>query len=216
VWFHPSHTIARVAHENPGYRLFALPVIAGFAVWPTIAFFSPDADRVAAGVFWSSLLTFGPLLEILQIFLGAFLIRATGIWFGGRAGVSSIQTAIAWSNVPVAALAVLCIPVMIISVVLTDIVGVDLVSDPPAAILFTGVVLTVIQFAFVIWSVIIFVLALARLQGFSTGRAIMNTVAAWSFPAALLILVMIAAGHGDDLTWAFFSGYEELVRFDAK
>ena len=120
VWFHPRQTIARIAHENPGYRLFALPIIAGFATWPTVAFFFPDQDVLDGGLFWSALLTFGPLFELFQLFVGAYLIQVTGAWLGGRAGLRSIQAAIAWGNVPIALVAVIAIPLAITSMILTE------------------------------------------------------------------------------------------------
>ena len=42
----------------------------------------------------SSLLAFHPVIEVLQVFVGEWLIRITGVGLGGRAGSRSVQTAL--------------------------------------------------------------------------------------------------------------------------
>lgn len=165
---------------------------------------------------WLALLSFGPLLEVLQVFVGAYLIRVTGIWFGGKAGTTSIQAAIVWGNVPIAALAVFSILLMIVSTVITESFGAALLTDATTGVSIAGVILTVIQFTFVLWSIIIFVKGLASVQGFSIAKALINTIVAWSLPVALFVLVFAAAGHADNLVSVFYAGFTELVWFDAE
>ncbi len=211
VWLHPSQTIARIAHENPGYRLIALPIIAGFATWPTIAFFSTDIEQVEIGLFWLALLSYGPVFEVLQLFVGAYLIRATGIWLGGKAGLASIQTAIAWGNAPIAALTILSIPLMIAAAILAETSEADFLSEPTMTVLPAAMALTVIQFLFVIWSLAIFVRGLASVQGFSTARALLNTFVACVIPVAMIVSILVVAGRSDSLASIFFAGSNEIV-----
>lgn len=211
VWFNPSRTIAQIAHENPGYRLFVLPILAGFAVLPTFALFSTGDTRAASGLVLSTLVAFGPFVELFQLFAGAYLIRLTGIWLGGKAGIASIQTAIAWGNVPIVALAVLGIASMIISEVHAELADVPLTFGQSHLVSGIGIFLLALQFAIIAWSIGIFLRGLATVQGYSTGRAIINSLFACALPAVLIIVLAVSLGYSDKLLWLFFAGLENLV-----
>ena len=211
IWFNPSQTIARIAHENPGYRLYSLPILAGFAVWPTSALFSTDDSVMASGLVLSTLLTFGPVFEVLQLLVGAYLIRVTGAWLGGKAGVASIQTAIAWGNVPIVALAILGILLMTFAAFYSEVSGAPLSANQSALVSGIGFFFLALQIAVVAWSVGIFWRGLAIVQGYSVGRAILNSLAAWALPAALIAIGAVALGYSDNVAWLFFAGIDELV-----
>ena len=211
VWFNPSQTIAYIAHENPGYRLFVLPIIAGFAVWPTIALFSTDTDQVDSGLVLSTLLSFGPIAELFQVFIGAYLIRLTGIWLGGKAGINSIQTAIVWGNVPIATITVLGAVLLVFSSAYNEFSETPLTwSQSPLVATFAWL-LFAIQTAVVVWSIVIFLRGLATVQGYSISRATLNAFLAWLFPAMLIVLAAAILGYGEVLPWIFFAGFEDLV-----
>jgi len=213
IWFDPSQTIARIAHENPGYRLYVLPILAGLAVWPTSALFSTEDNVMESGILLSALLTFGPALEVLQVFVGAYLIRVTGVWLGGKAGVASIQAVIVWGNVPIVALAVLGIPLMAFSAFYAEASGAPLLANQSSLVSGVGLVLLALQVVVVAWSMGIFWKGLAIVQGYSVGRAILNSIVAWAIPAALVAVGAIALGYSDKVTWLFFAGIDELVTF---
>lgn len=207
----PSQTIACIAHENPGYRLFALPVIAGFAVWPTMALFTSDTDQIESGLILSTLLAFGPIAELFQVFVGAYLIRLTGIWFGGKAGITSIQTAIVWGNVPIALLTIIGIVLLIFASAYNEFSETPLAWDQSPLVTAIAWLLFAFQAVIVGWSIVIFLRGLAKVQGYSIGRATMNAVFAWLVLAMLVVLVAAVLGYGDSLPWLFLAGFEDLV-----
>ena len=211
VWFKPSQTIAYIAHENPGYRLFALPIIAGFAVWPTMALFTADTDQIEVGLILSTLLAFGPIAELFQVFVGAYLIRITGIWLGGKAGISSIQTAIVWGNVPIAVLSILGIVLLIFAFAYNEFSEMPLTWDQSPLVTAIAWLLFTFQTVIVGWSIAIFLRGLAKVQGYSISRATLNAVLAWLVPAVIIVLVAIALGYGGSLPWLFLAGFEDLV-----
>ncbi len=180
-------------------------------MWPTVALFARDENQVESGIILSTLLAFGPVAEVFQVFVGAYLIRLTGVWLGGKAGVASIQTAIAWGNVPIAVLAILGVVLLTFSGVYAEL------SDAPLSwgqsSLVTGIAwaLFVFQAVIVAWSVSIFLRGLVTVQGYSMGRAIANTVFAWMIPATLVVLAAIILGYADKLLGLFFAGFEDLV-----
>ncbi len=211
VWFNPSQTIAYIAHENPGYRLFALPIIAGFAVWPTLALFSSDIDQAESGLVLSTLLAFGPITELFQVFVGAYLIRLTGVWLGGRAGIASIQTAIVWGNVPIAVITILGIVLLVFSFAYNEFAEAPLTWDQSPAVTTIAWLLFAVQTVIVGWSIVIFLRGLAKVQGYSLTRATLNAIVAWLIPALLIVIVAVILGYGDYLPSLFFAGFEELV-----
>ncbi len=211
IWFDPSRTIARIAHQNPGYRLYVLPILAGFAILPTSALFSADDSEMTSGILLSTLLAFGPVLEVLQVLLGAYLIRITGVWLGGTAGVASIQTAIAWGNVPIVALAILGLPLMAFSAFYAEISGAPLSANQSSLVTIIGFALLMLQMVIVVWSIGIFLKGLAVVQGYSVGRAALNSIVAWAIPVLLVVIGAVVLGYSDNLAWLFLAGTDELV-----
>lgn len=213
IWFSPSQTIARIAHENPGYWLYTLPILAGFAIWPTSTLFPADDGVLENGLILSTLLTFGPVFEIVQLVVGAYLIRVTGVWLGGKAGVASIQTAIAWGNVPIVALAILGMLLMSFAALYSGTSEYPLLANESALLTGIGFFFLALQLAVVIWSVGIFWSGLAAVQGYSIGSAILNSLVAWTIPALLVVAGAVALGYSDKVVWLFFAGIDELVTF---
>lgn len=211
IWFHPTRTIAHIAHENPGYRLFVLPIAAGLLTLPTIALFGDEDLEVTMGFAWASLVAFGPIAELLQVFVGAYLIRLTGACLGGKAGSTSLQTTIVWGNVPIAAMTLLGIVAAVFSFVYNETTAESLAWGQSAIVLAVGWALIVVQAALIAWSLAIFLKGVAIVQGFSMGRALLNALLAWSLAAAVLVLTTVVLGLSHHLDWLFFGGIGELV-----
>lgn len=211
IWLRPAETIASIAHDNPGYRLYLLPILAGFALWPTIALASNDDNELRVGFVLSSLLAFHPVIEVLQVFFGAWLIRATGLLLGGRAGIASIQTAIVWGNLPIVVLAVLG--------QLLSFLPLFLIEQPGGALSWSrfwstasiGWSLFALQWILVTWSMVILISGLAAVQGFSFARATFNALLAWLFAAIPLGLAALAIDGSEGLLEAYFHGFDRLV-----
>ena len=212
IWLHPAKTIAFIAHENPGYRLFVLPIAAGFVVLPTVALFAGANDEAETGLVLSTLLAFGPVGELLQVFIGTNLVRLTGAWLGGTASSAGIQVAIVWGNVPIVALAVLGTTLAILSSGYAEFVDEPLEWGQSLPVSLAGWGLLALQTILVAWSIVIFLTGIAAAQGFSIGRAALNALLAWLLFAAVIALATIAFGFADRLQWIFFAGLEDLVR----
>ncbi len=215
IWFRPRETIANIAHDNPGYRLYLLPIVAGLAILPTMALFATDDDHTKSGFLLSSLVAFGPLIEVLQVFVGAWLIRVTGVWLGGRAGSTSIQTAIAWCNLPIAVLALLGLGLTMLSAFLMETMNVPLWWNQSAATATVGWSLFALQTALVGWSLVILISGLAAVQGYSIWRAALNAAIAWGIAAVIFALAVSLATDSAGLLEIFFLGFDNVVLIDA-
>ena len=207
IWLRPSKTVARIAHENPGYRLYALPLVAGFAAWPTAILQGEDPGPFDYGLLPGVLLSFGPIGELIQVFVGAYLLRLTGSWLGGKAGSTSIQTAIAWANAPIALIT--CLGLLIsFAFSLAESFEITPFMSNPSAYAVTGWSLFALQFALIAWSYVIFLKGLAEVQDFSVARAVLNTLLAASIPVIILAVATVALGSVDDLLRLLFDGTE--------
>ena len=220
IWFRPAETIANIAHDNPGYRLYLFPIVSGFVILPTMALFATDDDDVMVGFVLSSLLAFGPwvlrpVFEVLQVFVGAWLIRMTGLWLGGRASTASIQTAIVWCHLPIAILAILGLALFWLAVLLMDPREPPLWWNQSAATATVGWTLFVVQTALVGWSLVILISGLAAVQGYSIWRAALNVILAWGAVAGIVALAILLVTDIAGLLKLFFSGFDNLVLLDA-
>ena len=192
-----------------------LPVAAGLLTLPTAELFGGENFDITIGFAWASLVAFGPLAELLQVFVGSYLIRLTGAWLGGKAGSASIQTAIVWGNVPIVAMSLLGIAALMFSFIYAEFGAEPLMWGQSPIVLAVGWTLVAIQAVLVAWSIAIFLRGVAVVQGFSVGRALLNALLAWSIVAAALVLITVSLGLSDKLNWLFFAGLEELLRIHA-
>lgn len=182
---------------------------------PTATLFGDENLDITIGFVWASLLAFGPVVELLQVFVGAYLIRLTGSWLGGKAGSTGLQAAIVWGNLPIAVMTVLGIVAVGFSVIHTGLAEEPLRWGQSPVITGLGWTLVAMQAVLLVWSFAILVSGVAVLQGFSRVRAVFNALLAWFVAAALLALATIALGLSDKLAWLFFSGASELAGIHA-
>jgi len=186
IWTSPKKTIQAIIDHNPNYRLGVLSAIYGFA----------GLLSLAQGGSIGFLLGFFPILIIAIILsplwgyivfsIFSYFIYFTGKWFKGQATYQQARASLAWANFPI-------IVNVIIWILLLIIYGPVLFKNFNHSIepntfntifLFT---VMIIQFVASIWSLVIFISALAQVQKFSTWRSIFNIIVA----AIILIVIMI-------------------------
>ncbi len=169
-----------------------LPILAGLIISPAQVLVVNDHGFFERGFIWSSLLAFGPLFEILQVFIGSWLLHLIGRRLGGRAAAESIAPVIAWSNAP---LMLLLIPGWTLALVdepLKDWLFHASMTDLPELMLVGTLIL--IELAIVLWSLRILVAGLAAVHGYSTLRAVQTIVIAWLTVAATVIVLAVVLG----------------------
>ncbi len=210
VWLNPATTVARIAHENPEYRLLVLPLLAGCAVLPSVWLFGYDKDFME-GLLLSTLISFGPLIELLQVFVGAWLIRVTGYWLGGRASSSSLQVAIVWGNLPIALLALLGFAAFGVSVTLSELTEAPVQWGATPAIFGFGFAVVLVEAILLAWSFWIVISGVASLQGFSRLRALANILLASAIPLVALVLIAVLSGTTHNLDWYLFAGLSDMA-----
>jgi hypothetical protein len=111
----------------------------------------------------------GAVLGPLTLFLGAWLVRWTGSWLGGRGTAAELRTALAWGQVPTVSAMPLWIPILLVG-------GVELFrAEPRFASPADGFVILVCGLAMGaagIWGTVTSVLCVAEAHRFSGWKAL--------------------------------------------
>lgn len=204
IWRQPRATLRRITHDNPGYGVFVLPVLASFATYPVASLALGDnAAEDTAGYVTQSLLSFPPALELLQLFAAAFLISRLAPMFQGFGDTRRLLTALAWSNAPIVLLA----PISLAATMLAESLGVPRASGGlPITVLAPALVL---QVAVILWAKALLVIGCAEAMSVSRTRAVACLMAAWCLSAAVLALVVAITLGGEAALALFYAGLPE-------
>ncbi len=176
IWVHPRATIRKIITENPNRNLVLLAAIYGFTSLLNL-FQSASIGRVTGGT--SLIILIGIVLSPIwgYIFFAVWsgFVTWTGKWFKGQGNFTTIRAAYAWS----------CVPLTInifLWVVLMWLFGNQLFLNFPDAYplqnthVYLLFAILLIKIVISIWSLIIYLNALAEVQQYSIYRAVGNVV----------------------------------------
>ena len=166
VWFSPRLTIERLVATRPTYFVGVLLVLS-----PAAALYNEMARTGIAGALadWRFALVLAlasVALGTISYYVGAWIINALGRLLGGRGSLIQTRAAAAWSAPPI----ILCSVIILLLGTLVNNKAVAIASD-----LLIGI--------FSLWSIVIFLRMLGRVQDFGFWRALF---------AVLLNLVLAA------------------------
>lgn len=188
IWTEPRATIARVVAENPNHSLWVLAGIYGFCSLMNL--FQSMVLGSAIGTLGLLILAIiiAPIYGYINFSIWSWIVSWVGKWFKGHGNFRTVRAAYAWSCVPI----LLNIPLWLLMVVLF---GHQLFMNfPDAHLLPTSQVLflfiiSIAKVVLAIWSLVIYLNALAEVQGYSILRAILNVLLAGVI-LALIIFVL--------------------------
>jgi len=168
MWVQPRATIRTLLKKNPHYGVFSLSTIYilqdfcnSFNYWSIGMYSSPYFLFVSA-------LALSPFLGLLWLYVSAWILDVTGMWFGGKAPPLPLRTALAWSKLPTT---IALLMWFILLLAKPDYVFILDALDTTVFIYFITLVLW-------IWSIVLLIKGVREVQSFSLGRAIANTVVA--------------------------------------
>ena len=197
IWTKPRATIRRIVDENPKRSLWLLAAIYGFS--SLLNSFQSVSLGFTLGLIPLVLvaLILSPIWGFAVFSVWSWVISWTGRWLKGEGDFQKVRAAYAWSCVPLAVNDLLWLAMILFF-------GLPLflnfpehhyLTDGLATLLFAILIGKVVL---AIWSLVIYLNALAEVQRFSVLRAIGNVILAGLFiSAALLIfwtLLMAIAG----------------------
>jgi hypothetical protein len=194
IWTSPKATIRRVVSENPDKSLWLLAAIYGFcSVLNTFQSASLGQAMGTAGLLFLALVL-APFWGWLCFSVWSLFVTWTGKWFKGQGSFKSIRAAYAWSCIPIA----LNIPLWLLMVALfghqlfLNFPDAHLLPNGLIALLFT---ISIVKVVLAVWSLVIYLNALAEVQNFSVVRAILNAAVAALVMIAILFILWSALGY---------------------
>ncbi len=198
IWTRPRETIARIVAVNPNQSLWLLAAIYGFCslmnMFQSMALGQvlTTAAIVALGVILA------PFWGYLTFTVWSWFVTIVGKWFRGAAHFREVRAAYAWSCVPIT----LNIPLWLLMVILfghqlfLNFPDAHLLPQRQTLLLFAILIAKVVL---AIWSLVIYLNALAEVQKFSILRAIFNVMVAGFIVAVLVFfgwnLLFYAMGY---------------------
>lgn len=153
---------------------------------PAIWFRNLDFKTACVLTFGGIILILGPLVGLIRLWLGSYLLAWTGHWVGGKGNKTHIMSAIGWVEVIwIPSMLVIGLSVLppIFMAILTEVDETFL-----QYLIIGGVLLGVIG---ILWGFVAFLKCLAEAQGFSTGQALLNVIFSALIAAAILIIPML-------------------------
>ena len=189
IWAHPRETIAGIISKNPNKDLWWLSAIYGFSSLLNIFQTFLVGKHLELFVIFLIVLVLCPLWGYLNLSIWSWVVAFTGKWLKGAGNFQVVRSAYAWSCVPL----LINVPIWIL---LTFLFGSQLFSNFSEHPLLTNGQVTLLfcllllRVTGVIWSIVIYVNALAEVQKFSILRAIGNILLTGLFFAIAAYLVL--------------------------
>jgi hypothetical protein len=187
IWTEPRATIRQIVVENPNRSLWFLATIYGFCSLLNLF------QSMALGSTLSSLgilalaLIFAPFWGYINFTIWSLLVSFVGKLFKGQGRFNQIRAAYSWSCVPL----VINVPLWLLMVTMfghqlfLNYSDAHLLTNIEVGILF-AILITKVVLA--VWSLVIYLNALAEVQMFSVLRAILNVIVAFILLGVLLFL----------------------------
>lgn len=189
MWVKPRETIRAIVSFDPKYQFPLLSTIYGF---PMLLNFAQSLS-LGMNVHWGIVLLIAAILApfagMLGILITTTLLHWTGKWVSGKSTFLEMRAAVTWANVT-------NIVTSLTWLVLAFTFGQLAFVENFSSMTFMGWEKLLIFFLFLIqavvsvWSIVIFVKAVAEVQKFSAWKGLLNLV----LPVIIVILVAWAIG----------------------
>jgi hypothetical protein len=175
MWTSPRKTIRGIINTNPDSKLFLLSIIYGLPMMFYFAQGSSLGQTYRGSTILLISLIGACIIGYIGINVGSALLYFTGKWIGGKASFKQVRASVAYSNVT----NLVSIGIWLILAAMFG-QSVFLADFPYASSLGNFAVLMnsifIVQLVVGIWSIVIFIASLSETQGFSTIKAIINTL----------------------------------------
>lgn len=184
IWTQPRATIREIIADNPNRSLWILASIYGFCSLMNLFQSLMLGVRMSTGALFLLAVVLSPIWGYINFTVWSWFVTWTGKWFKGEGRFITIRSAYAWSCVPIT----LNIPLWLLMVItfghqlFVNFSG-QALSHSKVTFLFFILISKVVL---AMWSLVIYLNALAEVQKFTMIRAILNVV------VAALILIAIS------------------------
>ncbi len=188
IWTQPRATIRSIVATGSTRFFPILATIYGFPaliylaqVWALGDFYSPWAVLLVSMIL-------APFLGYINIWIWSKFLLWTGDWIQGAGDEKAIRSAVAWTVVP--HIGNICVWFLLAALMWPLIFSMGAVARDIAIYAMVGMGL---QLVFSVWSLVIFVAALAEVQKISVLRAVANIVLAFMLLMGSLWVINVVA-----------------------
>ncbi len=190
IWTEPRATISKIVRENPNRDLWILAAIYGFLSLINIfqAFVAGQNLHFATIIILAVVIA--PFWGMVVFTIWSWVVYLIGKLLKGKANYTFVRAAFAWSNVPLLINVVLWI--ILLAVYRNSLFLSAEPSGGPLGLLLIALIVKVIV---MIWSLVIYINALAEVQKFSTLRSIGNIVLSWIAVAVVFSILWLLIAY---------------------
>lgn len=183
----PKETIQAIVEFNPNYHLLLLSMIYGFSALLGLAQNLKLGEKLDFISIIIPAIILAPLWGYIAFSVSSWFVFFTGKWIGGKAPFKHIRAVAAWSNVPAIVSAFMWLLLLFI---FGHGIFQDFATKPElsAAQVWTVFSIMFVQLIASIWSLVIYINALAQVQQFSILRAISNIILSFLVVLAIIVL----------------------------
>jgi signal peptidase I len=183
IWFSPGETIDWVTSRKAWLSVLLL---GGIGVPLSLTKLAIDRGWLTGPADWptfAALVLAAFVFGVVILFFNAFMVKLLGLPLGGRAPQAHLRAALAWGSVP----ATFGLAVSLAWIIGLKLTGAD--SSPPLRTI-VALVSAATVWVMALWTLVITVAAVKRVQHFGIGRAIANVAIGW-FMGGVLVAIVI-------------------------
>ncbi len=185
LWRTPSATFRALLEQAPGYNVLMLAMLGGVGT----AF--GQLSGVGLGQHLDLLpllllcLLAGPLLGVIELYLGAWLIARIGRFIGGEAEPAQVRSVMAWAGLP-------NVVGLLTWLLMLAVLGSDLFMPRTPELMATMsgnrlfLIAALLQMLLGFWSIALLIIGVAAAQSMALSKALLNLILAAT--AAMLLL----------------------------
>ena len=194
IWTAPRKTIREIIDADPGRYVIPLACLSGVSYALERASSQNAGDSIPVSAIIGLACLFGPIVGVLIIWVGSYLIEFSGKWIGGIAKREDLRTAIAWSTVPIIAGLPLWVPLLLV-------MGSDVFTQEAPRLeaypllIAPFLAITLVQVSLAVWSFVLLCQTIAEAQGFiSSWKGLGNQIVAFGmlFIVALVFVSIVS------------------------
>ena len=173
IWDRPKLTLTYILDKCPEKHVFLFLMLGGVVRSISRASEKGMGDNMSTGGVLLITIILGGLLGWISYYIYAWAMSFTGNWLDGEAEPIKFRTVLAWALIPSISSLIIIIPEIII---FGDDLFRSIPQDQSNFNNISWIVFGLIEMGLGLWTLVILVIGIKLIQGFSTGKAILNVI----------------------------------------
>lgn len=193
IWFQPRQTIRQIVETNPRYLVVPLAAMLGAAGWLPVSVSIAGRLHLSIPVVMVVTAILGAAFGLVGLYIGGWLYRWVGSWFGGQATNVEVRAAVAWAKVPLFVSFAAWLLVQAFQGFSPAMEGEGEVQAT-AAVAISGIILGVVGFVIWIWETVLTCHTLGEVHRFSAWKGLGTLLIPQAlFMIPVFVIAMMAA-----------------------